>query len=198
MKHNLYLLIFLLISCGFNSVTQEQIFLSEIAGNYTGCRVYPGNTEFYEKYEVNINGEDLKIKRILTQRYDDTCSTSVLIINKRYKIINISDEDSSKMNLDLEVQSIYYTADSAWQVNQNWCGIIDWVKGESRDITGLSCPNLLSVDPFHSNIREKFSPEYIQITKKNGTLSIPADSFSESGDSPEERIISDQIYLESF
>jgi hypothetical protein len=173
------------ISVDDDSTTSQtkKTILQALAGEYEGCSSDVVYSFLYRRSQVSIVGDSYVVKSRITA--DPTCATATVLTYNQTFTIDSAEFDSvnpSKINLGLKVVNFEASTDSVTQQVKNFCGITDWALFVLRDITGLSCPNLLGQDTFHTEAKDVNEMEYIQVTRTGSALSIPI-SFAESGDS---------------
>jgi len=201
MKVFLILVLVTLISCNkedINSLLNNDKLASNVAvlnlqGSYQDCSVsasYPG---YYQKSNVTFNGLDYEIKAS-THRNND-CSDRSGSDRAKYKIVaaGVNPDDSSLMEIDLEMISYEFDANHPWYVSQNYCGLTDWVENEFREITGLNCPSYLN-SPHTDSIMAKGEIYYTNFKIEESAIGI-ASGYDESGLSEQSRHISNMVLV---
>jgi len=192
-------LIFIAASCesiilnDINSQLDKQQILNRIQGSYTACNP-TASPSFWRLDTVTINGSNFTNNITITN--DASCANAI------YTYVSMSSIDfaeyenkiSNIFNLGLKTLNVELTVFNSFQEGRNYCGFTDWSSTVVKNISGLSCPTLLSSDPFHSTIREVGEFEYFQVSKSALDLSISVD-FNESGDSLGEIRFSGQVAL---
>jgi hypothetical protein len=168
------------------SVSQKELIIQSLKGQYEGCSSDVDYSFLYRKSEISIVGDSYILDTTITS--DSTCATATTLKYKQAFTIDSVELDtvnSSKINLALKVVKLELATDSAGQQAANYCGITDWALSVFRDVTGLSCPGLLVQDSFHTAAQSAGDMLHIQVTLSGSSLSIPI-SFAESGDNVNE------------
>lgn len=170
----------------FESNAVKNEIINKIQGNYSSCAassLYPG---YYYLNTAIVSGSSYTYSTTLSS--SSTCSTSLNTIRNTYEINDARYIDAAlnkeDIQIEFKVKSVKVTFNHNYYVSQNYCGLNDWALNVEKNVTGLSCNDLLSTyDSFHSSFKAIDSLEYVNIKRTPTALWHPTD-YAESGDSP--------------
>lgn len=176
------------------TVTLTQTTINRIQGTYSNCFASLTHPGFYELLNLVITNKYFTTET--SSHVNNDCSDATAVLKETFEFNQVSEnvDDGYLLNIDLKVVSVEFRPDLGWYVSQNYCGITTWAVGFYKDITGLSCPTFLSSDPFHTEISNTGDINYTSLKIIAGGLKVIS-GYSESGDSPTERRVSDLITL---
>jgi hypothetical protein len=126
-------------------INQSDLLIEQMQGEYKTCIVSPDyGLPYYAEIKV------LVVNSLVTKTF--TISTNTDCSNPSYNYEIVSEislasklsETPLKVAVDLKVVSYKFTDLDGWYSTQNYCGLTDWAFGVTKDVTGLTCPNLKS------------------------------------------------------
>lgn len=199
----LILFTFTLVSCGPNAsvffendslkkITNIEAddettqILNLISGTYKECIasvMYPG---YYSEITHSLTDEDVTL--IQTLSASSNCSSPYYEMTSKYQVTKATYADAGLkiFNIDAKWKSVAINFKHNYYIGQNYCGYTDWALNVTKDLTGVSCPALLSYDTHHSSYKNLNDEEFLVYKVDVNTLSLPLGN-DESGDSINER-----------
>ncbi len=179
------------------TVNLTQATINRIQGTYSNCFASLTYDGFYEFTHLHITSE--YVTRESSSHVNNDCSDETAVLKETFKFQLIAENpgEPNLLNLDLVVVSVEFRPDIGWYVSQNYCGITTWAVGVYKDITGLSCPTFLSSDPFHTQISSADDIQYTSLKIIYDGLEVIS-GYSESGDSPTERLVTDLVTVQKL